>query len=67
MFLGLEYATVIWETPSSSMVTFSVASTMDLSAFLGMPFLLYSIWMISLLELLRMSSGGELVAGGVNQ
>ena len=43
MFWGLEYATVIWETLSSSIVSFSVASTMDLTAFLVMSFLLYSM------------------------
>jgi len=35
MFLGLEHATVIWETPSSSIASFSVASTMDLTRFFG--------------------------------
>ena len=29
MFLGLEYATVIWEMLGSSIVSFSVASTMS--------------------------------------
>ena len=67
IFLGLEYATVIWEMPSSSIVSRSVASTIDLTAFLGMSFLLYSMWMNSLLRLLRMFYGGELVAGGVRQ
>ena len=63
MFFGLEDATVIWETPSSSIVSFGVASTADLTAFLGMSFWLYSIWMNSLLGLLRMFSGEELVTG----
>jgi len=67
MFLGLEYATVIWETLSSSIVSFNVASTMDLTAFLGMSFLLYSMWMNSLLELPKVFSGGALAEGGVKQ
>ena len=67
MFLDLEYATVIWETPSSSILSFSVASTMDLTAFFGMLFLLYSMWMNSLLGLLRVFCRVELVAGGVKQ
>ena len=61
MFLGLEYATVIWETPSLSIVSFSVASTMDLTAFFGMSFLLYSMWMNSLLgleDVFRRGAGG---------
>ena len=67
MFLGLEYATVIWETLSSSIVSFNVASTMDLTAFLGMSFLLCSMLMNSLLGLPRVFSGGQLKAGGVKQ
>ena len=67
MFWGLEYATVIRDTLSSSIVTFSVASMMDLTVFLGMSSLLYSMWVNSLLGLLRMFSGGELVADGVKQ
>ena len=64
MFWGLEHATVIWEIPSSSIVSCNVASTMDLTAFLGMSFLRYSMWMSSLLGLPRMFCGGELVAAG---
>ena len=67
MFWGLEYATVIWETLSSSIVSFSVASAMDLTVFLSMSFLLHSMWMNSLLGLPRVFSGGEMVAGGVKQ
>ena len=66
-FSGLEYATVIWEMPSSSMVSCSVASTMDLIAFLEMSFLLSSMWINGLLGLLRMFCGGELVARKVRQ
>ena len=66
-FLCVEYATVIWEMPSSLMVSCNVASTIDLTVFLGMPFLLYSIWINSLLGLLRTFCGGELVACGVRQ
>ena len=67
MFWGLEYATVIWEMPISSIVSCNVASTMDLTTFLGMTFLLYSMWMNSLLGLLRTFCGEELVVCGVRQ
>ena len=56
--MGLEYATVIWEMPSSSIVSCSVVSTIDLTAFLGMSFLLYSMWINSLLGLLEAFCGG---------
>ena len=59
MFLGLEYATLIWETSSSAFVSFSAASTMDLTDFFGMLFLPYFVWTNSRLGLLRMSSGGS--------
>ena len=67
MLLGLEYATVMWETLSSSIMSFNVASKMDLTAFLGVSFLLYSMRMKSLLGLPRVFSGGDLAAGGVKQ
>ena len=67
IFFGLEYATVIWEMPSSSIVSCSVASTIDLTAFLGMSFLLYSMWMNSLLGLLEVFCGAGLVVYGVRQ
>ena len=65
--MRLEYATIVWEMLSSSKVLEMVASPIDLTTFLGMPFLLHSLRMNSLLGLARASSGTKLVEGVVNR